>query len=157
MTFDPIRGRCSCGAVRFALTRPPMLVHCCHCRQCQTLTGSAFAVNAIIENAEIAHETGDLIVTPGPTEDPDAVHDLYRCAQCRTAVWADYGRRPNYRFVKVGTLETPERCPPDVHIFTGSKLSWVGLPHDVPQFEVFYELEEVWPPDALDRRKAALR
>jgi hypothetical protein len=31
------------------------------------------------------------------------------------------------RFVRVGTLDDPDRCPPDIHIFTSSKQPWVTL------------------------------
>src|SRR5687767_5604346 len=44
-----IDGGCTCGAVRYRMHGPPMFVHCCHCTKCQTETGSAFAINALIE------------------------------------------------------------------------------------------------------------
>ncbi len=71
-------------------------------------------------------------------------------------MWSDYGRRPGMRFVRVGTLDDPTALSPDVHIFTRSKQPWVGLPEDVPSFDVFYELEELWPAASLERRRAAL-
>jgi len=37
-----LEGGCACGAVRYRLTAPPLIVHACHCRDCQKLTGSAF-------------------------------------------------------------------------------------------------------------------
>jgi len=48
MSF-PMSGSCFCGAVRYRLETPPMFVHCCHCTDCQKQTGSAFAINALIE------------------------------------------------------------------------------------------------------------
>ena len=32
------------------------------------------------------------------------------------------------RFIRVGTLDEPDRLPPDIHIFTSSKQPWVVLP-----------------------------
>jgi hypothetical protein len=52
------------------------------------------------------------------------------------------------------TIQPP--CPPDVHIFTRSKLPWVGLPSAVPSFEVYYDTEKLWPKASLDRRRAIL-
>ena len=46
-------GGCACGAVRYALTSAPMFVHCCHCRDCQRQTGSAFVINAMIERDRV--------------------------------------------------------------------------------------------------------
>jgi hypothetical protein len=49
-TFVPLTGRCGCGHVSFSLSSAPIVVNCCHCRFCQRLGGSAFAVNAMIED-----------------------------------------------------------------------------------------------------------
>ncbi|MBK7861599.1 MAG: GFA family protein [Archangiaceae bacterium] len=152
-----LEGGCACGAVRYRLKRAPMRVHCCHCTRCQRHTGSAFVLNAIIEGDELELLQG----SPSPTEvasESGRPHDIYRCPRCLTAVWSDYGRRPNYRFVRVGTLDTPAALPPDVHIFVRSKLPWVQLPPGVPAFDTFYpKLEDVWPPEVLARRERALR
>ncbi|MDZ4095973.1 MAG: GFA family protein, partial [Paracoccaceae bacterium] len=44
-----MQGHCTCGAIRYCLTEPPLFVHACHCTWCQRETGTAFAVNAMIE------------------------------------------------------------------------------------------------------------
>ncbi len=150
-----LSGGCACGALRYELDRRPMLTHCCHCRQCQRLTGSAFVLNAIIEAEAIGVLRGQTEKTPGPSE-TGGIHDVYRCAACQTAMWSDYGGRPNYRFVRVGTLDDPAACPPDVHIFTRSKLPWVILPPEVPAYPVFYEMEDIWSPHLLVRRQRAI-
>ena len=43
-----------------------------------------------------------------------------------------------------------------VHIFTRSKLPWVGLPQDVPAVEVYYDMQKLWPAESLARRRAIL-
>ncbi len=81
-----LEGGCFCRKVRYRLVSAPMFVHCCHCRNCQTQTGSAFVLNALIETARIEQLTGEPEITTvesgggGP-------HDIYRCPACRTAVW----------------------------------------------------------------------
>jgi hypothetical protein len=57
-------------------------------------------------------------------------------------------------FVRVGTLLEPSRCPPDIHIFTSTKLPWVQLPPDVPAVPEYYDLKKYWPPESLARREA---
>jgi hypothetical protein len=71
-------------------------------------------------------------------------------------MWSDYGLRPAMRFVRVGTLDIPSALSPDVHIFTRSKLPWVGLPAETPQFEIYYDMSKLWPVESLERRRAAL-
>ncbi|MGH6888816.1 MAG: GFA family protein [Rhizomicrobium sp.] len=147
-------GGCACGAVRYRLGSPPMFVNCCHCRDCQRQTGSAFVINAVIETDRIDILSGTPEPATVPT-DSGRPHDIWRCPHCGTAVWSDYGRRPGLRFVRVGTLDDPARLPPNAHIFTRSKLPWVGLPPDVPAFEVYYDTQSLWPAESRARRRAA--
>ena len=151
-TFE---GGCACGAVRYRLSSKPMFVNCCHCRDCQRQTGSAFVINAVIESAHIEILSGEAEPVGVPTNS-GRPHDIYRCPRCKTAVWSDYGRRPALRFVRVGTLDEPSALSPDAHIFTRSKLPWVGLPRDVPAFEVYYDMKTLWPAESLERRRAIL-
>jgi hypothetical protein len=148
-------GGCACGAVRYRLTSDPMFVHCCHCRDCQQQTGGAFAVNALIETDRIELTSGRAAPVSMPT-DSGRPHDVYRCEACATALWSDYGRRPAIRFVRATTLDDRGALSPDVHIFTRSKLPWVGLPPEVPAFDVYYDMTTLWPAESLARRRAAL-
>jgi len=151
---ERLEGGCFCKSVRYRLTSAPMFVHCCHCLNCQSQTGSAFVINALIETERIEMLAGEPIVTALRAGD-GRPHDIYRCPVCLVAVWSDYGRRPWLRFVRVGTLDDPAALAPDVHIFTRSKQPWVGLPESIPAFEVFYDRERLWPADSLARLRAA--
>jgi hypothetical protein len=150
-----LEGGCACGFVRYRLTRAPMFVHCCHCRDCQRQTGTAFVINALIETACIEVVKSGTMPTRMPT-DSGRPHDIYRCPTCQTALWSDYGGRPALRFVRVGTLNKPETVPPDVHIFTRSKLPWIALPEQVPAYEAYYDMQTLWPLASLERRRAIL-
>ena len=148
-------GGCACGQVRYQLNSAPMIVHCCHCRDCQRQTGSAFVLNALIETDWIALLSGRPEPVPVPT-DSGRPHLIHRCQACRTAVWSDYGARRVLSFVRVGTLDDPAALPPDVHIYVRSKLPWVALPAGVPAFEAYYDSQKLWPQESLDRRRAIL-
>lgn len=151
---DAVRGACACGLVRYRLASLPMLVHCCHCLDCQRQTGSAFVLNALIEADRIELQAGTLHAVALPTES-GRPHDVYRCQSCQTALWSDYGHRPWLRFVRVATLDDPAAMTPDVHIFTRSKLPWIVLPPHQPSFAAFYDAADIWPPASLARRAAA--
>ena len=88
-----LEGGCACGAVRYRLRSAPMFVHCCHCRDCQRQTGSAFVLNAIIETNRIDILAGEPEPVAVPT-DSGRPHDIYRCPSCRVAVWSDTGTAP---------------------------------------------------------------
>lgn len=150
-----MQGRCTCGAVRYRLTDRPLVVHCCHCSWCQRESGSAFAVNAMIETDRLQVEGAVEEVTVPSASGKGQV--VARCPACRVALYGHYaGSGRLTAFVRVGTMDAPGDCPPDVHIFTTTRLPWVALPPDVPAFEEYYRASEVWRPDALARR-AALR
>ena len=83
-------------------------------------------------------------------------HRVFRCPTCGTAVWSEYGGVAKLRFVRVGTLDEPAAVPPDVHIYTRSKLSWVALPEGVPAFEAYYDSRKLWPAESLERRRSML-
>ena len=148
-------GSCCCRAVRYRLLAEPMFVHCCHCTDCQRHTGSAFAINALIETSKIELLAGAPEPVSMPTES-GRPHDIHRCPTCKVAVWSDYGRRPALRFVRVSTLDDQHAIKPDVHIYVRSKVPWVRLPEDARAFEAFYKIEEQWPAESLARRKAIL-
>ena len=145
-------GRCSCGSVRFKLTSDPMFVHACHCTQCQRVTGSAVVMNAVVEKDALELLSG----APRSVRFEGTAHTAFFCDDCGTYVWSEYaGGFGTCWFVRVGTLNDPGACPPDVHIYTSTKQPWVLLPEGVPQFNEFYDLKSVWPKEALDRLQAA--
>jgi hypothetical protein len=149
-----LQGGCSCGKVRYELLAAPIRVHCCHCTDCQRHTGSAFVINAIMETSAIRIIRGALETVPVPRV--YAPHDIYRCRKCKVAVWSDYGRRPQLRFVRVGTLDHPSALRPDIHIYTATKVPWLRLPKGKPAFKEYYDPKKVWPKKSLNRVKAAL-
>lgn len=150
-----MQGRCTCGRIAYRLTAPPMIVHCCHCSWCQRESGSAFAVNAVVEAAHL-EVTGDpeLIVTPSAS---GKGQEIARCPDCQVALWSHYpgaGRRA--AFVRVGTMDDPGACPPDVHIYTSTMQDWFALPEGARGFAGFYNPKEVWPEATRARWSAML-
>jgi hypothetical protein len=148
-----LEGGCACAAVRYRMTRAPMFVHCCHCRDCQRQTGTAFVLNALIETAQVEVLSGELRRFEMPTES-GRPHGIYRCATCGTALWSEYGGVEKLRFVRVGTLDDPTALSPDVHIYVRSKVPWVALPPGVPAFDGYYDSKALWPAASLERRRA---
>jgi hypothetical protein len=152
----PIEGGCDCKAVRYRMESAPLFVHCCHCRWCQRESGASFALNAMIE----ANRVTNLGVEPELVQTPSNSGQgqrIARCPKCRVAVWSNYaGAGPVVKFVRVGTLDTPDMLPPDIHIFVQSKQPWVVIPDGVPAMPEYYDREKHWPPESLARRKAML-
>lgn len=150
-------GGCTCGEVRYRMTTAPMFVHCCHCRWCQRETGASFALNAMVEADRVAVLKGEPELVNTPSNSGKG-QKIWRCPKCRIAVWSNYaGAGDAVRFIRVGTLDQPDRLPPDIHIFTASKQPWVVIPPGMPAVEEYYMAADYWPGESLERRKALKR
>ena len=148
------QGGCACGAVRYQLTSAPLFVHCCHCSWCQRESGAAFALNAMIEadRVELLEGEPEVINTPSARGKGQKIS---RCPACQGAVGSNYaGAGDAIRFVRVGTLDEPGRCPPDIHIYVTTRQSWLELTDGKPVKDGFYNLRELWPQASLQRLKA---
>jgi len=116
-----MEGGCTCRQVRYRLIGTPLIVHACHCRWCQRETGTVHALNALYEADRVVHTASEpeIIATPSAS---GKGQKIARCPTCRIAVWSNYAQAgPAIRFVRVGTMDNPDFCPPDIHIFTSSK------------------------------------
>ena len=152
----PVEGGCTCRRVRYRMVSSPLFVHCCHCRWCQRETGASFALNALIEAdlVEIMAGQPDVVDTPSNS---GRGQRITRCPNCRIALWSNYaGAGDALRFVRVGTLDDPDRLPPDIHIFTSTKQPWLALPEGTPAVAEYYERDRYWPAASLERRRALL-
>jgi hypothetical protein len=154
----PLDGGCDCrpgdGGVRYRMRTRPLFVHCCHCRWCQRESGASFALNAMIEADRVQLLAGapELVDTPSES---GLGQKIARCPRCRLALWSHYaGAGPLVAFVRVGTLDDPDRLPPDIHIFTASKQPWVVIPPGARAVPEYYERDACWPAESLARRHA---
>ena len=140
-------GGCECGAIRYRMTDEPMFVNCCHCRQCQKISGSAFAINGMIEADRLEILEGE-----------DKLWNDGRCSACNIFLWGThrlFGSR--IKFVRLGTLDEAERFSPDAHFFVRSKHSWVTIPDGVPSFDTLPTDRDppLMSPEAKARLEAA--
>lgn len=148
-----MEGGCTCRNVRYRLTGTPLIVHACHCTWCQRETGSAHGLNALYEADRVVHigAEPELILTPSAS---GRGQTIARCPICKNAVWSNYPQAGTaVRFVRVGTMDDPAACPPDIHIYTSTKLPWVVLPEGARQSSELYKLEDVWSAEAMERRR----
>ena len=149
-------GGCTCRHVSYRLIGEPMIVHACHCRWCQRETGSVHALNAVYEAERVVHTAAEPEVIDTPSASGKG-QNIARCPKCKVAIWSNYPTSsPLSRFVRVGTLDEPDRLPPDVPIFTSTKQPWVTLPPGAMAVPEFYDPAEMWVPESRQRWKTML-
>lgn len=151
-------GGCARKKVHYLLMAP-FLTHCRHCSWRQRETGSAFALNAMIETSRLKVEGAapDLGLTPSAS---GKGQKIARCPACRVAVWSHYATLgAKLAFIRVGTLDDPSLAPPDVHIFTSTKQPWVILTAGAKAYAEFYsaaDRERMMGPERFQRRAALI-
>ncbi len=151
-----MKGQCSCGAVHYEISDSPLFVHACHCINCQRQSGSAHALNAMIEShciKQISGSTEGIIMETGS----GMGQTIHRCSNCKIALWSTYAALgEDFSFIRVGSLENPGAFPPDINIFTKSKQHWVQLKEGIPAVKEFYDPSDVWPKESLVRMQAVM-
>lgn len=153
MGKEIMEGGCACRRIRYRLTSGPLIVHACHCTWCQRETGTVHAVNALYEADRVVNLGDEPEIVDTPSESGRG-QKIARCPQCRISVWSNYPQAgPAVRFVRVGTLDEPGLLPPDIHIYTRSKLPWVVIPEGALSVAEFYDLRSVWSAESLERRR----
>ena len=128
-----LEGGCACKAIRYRLTESPLIVHACHCRDCQRATGGPFVINIWIEGRFV--EAGP--VAPKSfrlTGGTGKHHDVFFCETCGTTLWSRY-----------------HIVPSDCLFYTRSKLPWLSLPEGVPAFQSGYKIDDVWSAESKER------
>jgi hypothetical protein len=148
-----MEGGCTCGHIRYRLNGKPLIVHACHCTWCQRETGTAHAWNALYEADRVEHLKAEPEIVDTPSASGKGQR-IARCPICKVAVWSNYPQAgAAVRFLRVGTMDDPSQCPPDIHIFTSSKQPWVTFGPDQKVVAEFYKLDDVWSDEAKERRR----
>lgn len=148
-------GSCLCGQVTYELNGEPLVIHACHCVECQKISSSAYGVNLWIEGKDLK-VTGELskYTTTGGSGKP---HDNHFCSNCGSAIFSVYhAASPKFRFLRSGTLDDTSSVKPDVHIFLKDKQAGITIDDNTPQFEGYYHFKEVWSEASQKRFKEVL-
>jgi hypothetical protein len=102
-------------------------VRICHCRLCQRAMGSPFLARALYPM--------DQVTVTGRTERYPSSSELWRvfCPTCGTRLLAE---RPSAGRlgIALAAFDHPNGLAPECHMFVASKLAWVRINDDLPQY-----------------------
>ena len=133
MPDEPVReGSCLCGQVRFQARGKPTNVRICHCRLCQKAMSSAFFARALypIDQVTVTGTTARFASSP-------ALQRVF-CPTCGTRVMAERAEAKRVG-VSLALFDDPAGLSPECHFFVASKVPWVRINDDLPQYPE-------WPP-----------
>ncbi|MDO5620189.1 MAG: GFA family protein [Paracoccus sp. (in: a-proteobacteria)] len=125
-------GSCECSAVTYQISAARLHVYACHCLNCQTRSGSAFAEHAMVAAAVLDCQGATVSRTR-------AAHGIsfeeVFCATCFTRLFNCNSALPDMIFLRAGTLADSAGLQPMAHIWLRRKQPWVVLPEGVPGFD----------------------
>lgn len=128
----PVEGGCQCGAVRYRLTKSPLSVYNCHCKDCQRFSGAAWSMSMVVA-ADAFELLGGNIVTYDRRADSGNSIRMNFCAHCHNWLWND-PPTPGIKVVRAGTLDDLDWAKPVGNIWTDSKAAWVDIPPHLINF-----------------------
>jgi hypothetical protein len=117
-TKPVLTGGCQCGALRFALSAPPVKVSICHCRMCQKASGSPFASFAEIQNEDFTWTRGK----PQAFQSSSLAERDF-CPSCGTPLSFRRIGGPKIE-IMIGAFDRPDRLVPTRQYGTDSRLGW---------------------------------
>lgn len=125
----PLEGGCQCGALRYRVNQPPLMIYCCHCANCQKISGSAFAISATIIEATFEFTSGEAKKTKWVSDAGNQRYG-YICGDCGTRI--AHGQEPSIGVLslRAGTFDDVSWVEPAGHIWTSSAQSWVKFADD---------------------------
>jgi len=130
--FQPVEGRCECGAVRFRVHAPAEELYHCHCMRCRRLHGTMFATYAFVPPENVVIEKGaDNLQS---YRSPNAEWRFCRTCGCHL-----FAERPGAMWYMPATLDDGANpghpAATEKHIFVESKLPWERIGDGLPQYD----------------------
>jgi hypothetical protein len=123
-----IEGGCLCGNVRYRIPHPfvGVIAHC-HCTMCRRSSGAAALTWVTVRK-------DDLVFTRGACRTYASSEHAERgfCPDCGSQISFYSSKKPDIIDVTIGTLDTPERFAPGLHIWTDTRLPWLRLDEHLP-------------------------
>ncbi len=132
--MDTIEGGCRCGRIRYRMATDKLpRVYACHCRDCQTWSGSAFSLQFILPE-NLLEVTGEPLLYERTSAESGRTSYQRGCPGCMTRVYNTNSVRPGLAVVRAGTLDRSDELDVVAHIWTKRKMKGIVIPDDVPNW-----------------------
>ena len=131
---NTIEGGCRCGRIRYRVAADELPVaYACHCRDCQTWSGSAFSLQFVLPE-NLLQVTGEPLLYERTSPESGRTSYQRGCATCLTRVYNTNSARPGLVVVRAGTLDRSDELNVVAHIWTKRKMKGIVTPDDVPSW-----------------------
>jgi len=120
----PITGGCSCGALRYEISEPPLMIYNCHCTNCQKISGSPFATPMTIKETSLTFTWGKPARVNWVSDAGNERYGLF-CGACGSRICNGQVRSSGTFSLRTGTLDDTSWVKPAGDIWTRSAQPWV--------------------------------
>jgi len=118
-------GGCSCGAVRYQTIGQPARTGVCHCRYCQTRTGSAFGISVYFLKENVVKTQGELSEYKFTTESGRSFIQEF-CPKCATTLFWTLEMSKGMTGVAGGSFDPPSFWYDiDREVFRRTSATWI--------------------------------
>ena len=131
-----LKGECLCGTVKYEVGDNFSAFYQCHCKQCQQLTGTAFASNLFTTPDNIMWISGKNNVTNYVHPDRDFSKSF--CRTCGSAV-PFINKSGSSLIIPAGSLMDVPNILPQANIFTSEEACWLKKGWEAERFSGFPE------------------
>ena len=129
---DAVEGGFRCGRVRYQVATDGLpKVYACHCRDCQTWSGSAFSVQFVVAEDQI-EVTGEPAIFELTSPTSGRTSRQRGCPVCFTRVFNTNSARPGLAVIRAGGLDRSNELTIAAHIWASRKLAGIDIPEGVP-------------------------
>jgi len=120
-----IDGGCHCGAIAYEADIDPEMVSVCHCKDCQTLSGTAFRVVCFTPAEKFSLTRGKPKTYLKIAESGNKRLQAF-CAECGSPIYATSAdENPTAYGIRIGTARQRDQLPPRRQIWHASAVAWL--------------------------------
>ena len=120
-----VDGGCHCGHVTYSADIDPETVKVCHCTDCQSSSGSAYRVVAIVPSENFTLLSGKT-KTYFKTAESGVKRAQIFCPECGTQLYGTSDEEhPRLLSLRAGTVRQRDQLRPRQQIWRRSALDWV--------------------------------
>jgi hypothetical protein len=127
--YGMLKGGCFCGQIRYEVAATPFHETNCHCSICRRTTGAPFVAWFSVARPQFR------IVCGEPTRfNSSAKATRSFCSRCGTQLTFEHEDFPDEIDIATCSLDAPDELPPKDHTHVSSKVGWVKLADQLPEY-----------------------
>ena len=127
-----LKASCLCGGVSYEIDGPITNARFCHCTKCRKFSGAPYSAWGLVQTSQLRTASSEAHLTKYDSGNGLRVS----CATCGSPVWYEPNDLPQFRGIPLGMLDGGEIPLPTMHVWVKSKVPWVSITDDRPQYDV---------------------